>query len=215
MTHRALARLSAALRHGTLGACLALGATSARAQSAPATPIPAASELSAQAGNALAWANEAAAEASQTIERWLTSDAVNEDRLFDRLYFPILGSTPPKFTTTYDSLADRDLPALQDRVLARSSLVVFAIVTDVNGYVPTHNARFAQPLSGNAATDAANHRTKRLLTDPFAFRAARSEAPYLVQHYRFNGDQVAEVSVPVRVRGRHFGCVRVAYRVEK
>jgi hypothetical protein len=213
MTHKLLAHLTAAIRHGTFGACLVLGMASASAQGAASAP--AASDLPAQATSALAWANELSLDASQSIERWLAAGSVNEDRLFDRLYFPIEGTSPPKFTTTYDALAERDFPAFQDKVLARSNLVVFAIVTDVNGYVPTHNARFSQPLTGNAAIDVVNHRTKRLLTEPSAFHAGRSEAPYLLQHYRFGGDHLAEVSVPVRVRGRHFGCVRVAYRVEK
>src|SRR5688500_6111725 len=108
MTHKLHAHFTAALRHATFGACLTLGIASASAQGT--APTPAASDLPAQATSALAWANELAADASQSIERWLVAGSVNEDRLFDRLYFPIQGASPPKFTTTYDALADRDFP---------------------------------------------------------------------------------------------------------
>jgi len=34
-----------------------------------------------------------------------------------------------------------------------AGMLQYAIVTDSNGYVPAHNTRFAQPLTGNTEQD--------------------------------------------------------------
>jgi methyl-accepting chemotaxis protein len=114
-------------------------------------------------------------------------------------------------------LADRDLPAIQEKFLAKSAVLVFAILVDRNGYVPTHNRQYSQPLTGNRAVDLVSNRTKRIFGDPTGFNAARSEAPFLLQAYkRDTGEVFADMSVPVRVHGKHWGGVRMGYRrVEK
>jgi methyl-accepting chemotaxis protein len=173
--------------------------------------------LSTQDREVLSWANQLAAETSQLLERWLQSRAISEERLFARLYYPISRTDPPKYTTEYSGLADRDLPALQEAVVRKSGTVVFAVVTDLNGYLPTHNQRYSLPLTGNLAFDLVNNRTKRIFGDRTGIAAARNEAPYLLQRYkRDTGELMADLSVPVRVRGKHWGCVRIGYRqVEK
>jgi methyl-accepting chemotaxis protein len=161
----------------------------------------------------LATAEQLAAESAQVIEQWITTQAMTEERVFARLYFPVAKTDPQKYSTPYDMLADRDIVGSEDKVLARSPTVQYAIVTDINGYVPAHNTRFAQPLTGNAAQDYVNNRTKRILGDFASLVAARSEGRYLVQRTRVEtGDVVYDVSVPVIVRGKHWGCARIGYR---
>jgi methyl-accepting chemotaxis protein len=190
----------------------ALGMIPARAQAQAEREA-----LSAQDREVLGWANQLAGETAQLLERWLQSRAISEERLFARLYFPIARTDPPKYTTEYSGLADRDLPVLQESVVRRSGAVVFAVVTDLNGYLPTHNQRYSLPLTGNLAFDLVNNRTKRIFGDRTGIAAARNEAPYLLQRYkRDTGELMADLSVPVRVRGKHWGCVRIGYRqVEK
>lgn len=176
----------------------------------PASPVDA---LSAQDRDVLAAADQLASEGAQVIEQWLTTQAISELRLFARLYFPIAKTNPQKYTTPYDALADRDLAGPEDKALARSPVFQYAIITDSNGYVPTHNAKFAQPLTGNSAQDYINNRTKRLLGDPASLAAARSEARYLIQKIKLEtGDVIQEIAVPVIVRGKHWGCARIGYR---
>lgn len=183
-----------------------------------AQPVPIAStaspeELSGVERDALATAEQLAADASLAMEQWVTSQSVTELRLFARMYFPIAGTEPVKFTTVYDKLADRDLTPLEDKALARSTAFQYAFVADLNGYVPAHNTRFAQPKTGNAAQDAAGNRTKRSFGDAASIRASRSEARYLVQRVKLEtGDIIGEVSVPLTVRGKRWGSVRVGFR---
>lgn len=186
------------------------------APAAPAAPA-AAAPLSAREQEAVGWATQLARELTVVMEGWIDSGSVSEDKLFARLYFPIPNSDPPKYTTAYDALADRDFPPIQEKYVAKSSTVVFARANDINGYVPTHNLQFSQPLTQNRAVDLVNNRTKRIFGEIVGFTAARSDAPYLVQHYkRDTGEYLVDVSVPIRVRGRAWGCVRVGYKqVEK
>jgi methyl-accepting chemotaxis protein len=181
---------------------------------APArTPDPAADSSTAQDREMLALAEQLADQAAQILESWIATQAITEDRLFARVYFPVPKTEPYKYTTMYDEVAQRDLPGPEDRVLGRSATMQYAIVTDINAYVPAQNTRFSQPLTGNMAQDYTGNRTKRMLGDLASFAAARSEAHSLLQRVRLEtGDLIYDVSVPVMVRGKHWGCVRIGYR---
>ena len=198
-----------------LGAALALPAA-ARAQSVePPVSLAPASEISAQDKEVLATASQLAVEAAQIMERWLAAKEITEEKLRARLYFPIAATDPVKFTTEYDGLADRDFAAPQEKALARSTAYVYAVISDLNGYIPTHNQKFAQPLTGNLAMDLVNNRTKRIFGDRTGITAARSTTPYLIQKYeRDTGEPLTDLSVPVMVRGKRFGTVRIGYTRE-
>ena len=169
--------------------------------------------LSTQDREVLSWANQLAADVSQTLEKWVATRAISEEKLFGRLYYPIARTDPPKYTTEYSDLSDRDLPPLQEAVVKKSGSIVFAVVTDINGYLPTHNQRYSQPLTGNRAFDLVNNRTKRIFGDRTGIAAARNEAPYLLQRYkRDTGELMADLSVPIKLHGKHWGCVRIGYR---
>jgi methyl-accepting chemotaxis protein len=133
--------------------------------------------------------------------------------VFSRLYFPIPKTDPLKFSSPYDKLAERDLVGPEDKALAHSAAWQYAIVTDINGYVPAHNTRFAQPLTGVSAQDYVNNRTKRMFGDLASLTAARNEGHFLIQRVRLEtGDVIYDLSVPVMVRGKHWGCARIGYR---
>ena len=187
----------------------------ARPAAAAPTPAPAAESdgLSTQDHEVLVAAQALAKEASQAMEQWIITQATTEDKLFSRLYFPVPKTDPLKFTTPYDTLAERDLVGPEDKTLARSTAWQYAIITDINGYVPAHNTRFAQPLTGVTAQDYNNNRSKRMFGDLASFNAARNEKPFLRQSFRLeSGDLIYDLSVPVMVRGKHWGCARIGYR---
>lgn len=193
------------------GAALAQPATAA-APRVPA-PEPASDGLSAQDREVLATVEQLASTAAAAIEQWIITQASTEDRVFARLYFPIPKTDPQKYESPYDRLADRDLVPPEDKALAKSAAMQYAIVTDINGYVPAHNTRFSQPLSGATAQDYVNNRTKRIFGDLASVSAARSEAKYLLQRVKLEtGDVIYDLSVPITVRGKHWGCARIGYR---
>ncbi len=148
------------------------------------------------------------------------SDAVDRgqvafDDLFDENYIPIPNTRPQKFHTKFDGFCDKLLPPIQEPVLEGNKEVAYSIACDRRGYVPTHNNRFCQPLTGDEAKDVAGNRTKRLFTDPVGKRCGDHELPFLLQTYRRDtGEIMHDISAPVYVKGRHWGGVRIGYRTE-
>jgi methyl-accepting chemotaxis protein len=179
------------------------GATAAMAES-----------LMPQEREMLALAQDFARRCQEAMEAWITNKEVTEERLFSFLYFPMPKTDPPKFTTDYDRLSDRDIQGIEESVMSRSGAIIFTVLVDKFGYLPTHNQRYSQPLTGNPANDLVNNRTKRIFNDKTGLAAARSQAPFLIQKYqRDTGETMVDLSVPVYVKGAHWGAVRIGYRL--
>jgi len=164
-------------------------------------------------------AQDTAARIGDALEQALRQGAITQADLFDERYTPIAGSNPEQFTTRYTDLMDRLLPAIQEPVLALSDRIAFCAAVDRNGYLPTHNRRFSQPQRpDDPAWNAANCRNRRLFNDRVGLAAGRSVKPFLLQAYRrdMGGGQfmrMKDVSAPITVQGRHWGGLRIGYRV--
>jgi methyl-accepting chemotaxis protein len=145
----------------------------------------------------------------------LVSGDLSIDDLFDDKYLPIPGTVPQKYHTRYDSYLDGTIPTMQDALLEKDYQCIYAILVDRNGYNPTHNSRYQQPLTGDQEKDKAGNRTKRIFDTPVELTAARnSSEPVLVQtHNRDTGEKVWDISAPVFVDGRHWGAFRVGYTI--
>lgn len=194
-------------------ALAALAPVAARAQSARSGANTAPDALSSQEREMLALGEEFARRCTDTLEGWLAKKEVTKDRLFSFLYFPQPDTDPPKFTTDYDKLSDRDILAIEESILARSPTIIYTVMVDKNGYLPTHNQRYSQPLTGNKASDLVNNRTKRIFNDRTGLAAAVNREPFLVQRYqRDTGETMADLSVPIFIDGKHWGAVRIGYR---
>ena len=135
--------------------------------------------------------------------------------LFDQNYQPIPNTKPQKFHTRFDALADKLLPAIQEPYLDRHKEIAYAIACDRSGYVPTHNNRFCQALTGDEKRDFVGNRTKRIFSDPVGRRCGAHQQPFLIQTYRRDtGEIMHDISAPVFIQGRHWGGVRIGYRTE-
>ncbi len=195
-----------------MGASLAPASARAQLQSkvGGVTPV---ESLTAQERDMLTVASEFSRRCSETLEKWLAAKETTDDKLFSSLYYPIPKTDPPKFTTDWDRLSDRDIAPVLETFLAKSPVMVYAVMVDKYGYLPSHNARYSQPLTGNLAIDLVNNRTKRIFNDRTGLAAAKNKAPFLIQRYqRDTGEVMADLSVPVVVKGQHWGAVRLGYR---
>lgn len=204
------------LRHGSLVALalafLAPAPASAQLQSKVGGQSSVES-LTAQEQEMLAAARDFAKRCGDMLEKWIAAKETTQEKLFSSLYYPIPKTDPPKYTTDWDRLADRDIQAIEEGVLAKSPVMIYAVLVDKYGYLPTHNVRYSQPLTGNPAVDLVNNRTKRIFNDRTGILAARSKASFLIQRYqRDTGETMADLSVPVMVGGTHWGAVRLGYR---
>lgn len=132
--------------------------------------------------------------------------------VFDRRYQPIPGTDPVKYTTAYDELFEQDFQPLYDQMVAGLEGTIYCLCVDVNGYAATHNSRYSQPLTGDYETDLAHSRDKRIFDDPTGRRSAQNTNPFLLQTYaRDTGEVMSDLSLPLFVRGEHWGAVRLGF----
>lgn len=161
------------------------------------------------------WAVECREEIQTLFQRLLASGQVREGQLFDTFYVPVPNTEPQRYRTQYDVMADEVVRPILDRYLEKDPRLVFVVLIDRNGYLPTHNTRFSQPLTGNPEIDINRYRAKRIAVHRTGLAAARNREPYLLQHYeRESGELMYDMSVPVMVNNRHWGAIRVGFKNE-
>ena len=162
---------------------------------------------------------EAGGVLTKIFEDALASGAVSMDDMFDTNYVEIPGSNPVQYRTKFLDWADRALPAFQEAFLAKDRRMAFCAMVDRNGYLPVHNNIYSHPQRpGDVAWNTANSRNRRIFNDPAGLAAGRNQRSYLIQSYprdMGNGNTVMmrEIDVPIRIRGRHWGGFRTAYKI--
>lgn len=155
---------------------------------------------------------------AKVIERILT-EALTDGRLktadiFDEDYVPIPDTDPQKYHTRYDRYLDTAIRGIEDEYL-KDDQVVFAVAVDRNGYLPTHNTPYSQPLSGNRDKDRAGNRTKRIFNDEVGLKAATNRQPLLKQvYFQDTGKRMWDISSPIFVNGKHWGAFRIGFSME-
>ena len=153
--------------------------------------------------------------AVEALERAILSGRISVSDLFSTDYKPIPNTTPQKYTTPFDRLFDEIISPLQEEILARDKKLFYAIAVDCSGYCPSHNRRYTQPLTGDVKKDTNGNRTKRIFNDRTGSRAATNKAPFLLQTYlRDTGEVMNDMSTPVLIQGKSWGCIRVGYLTE-
>jgi methyl-accepting chemotaxis protein len=164
-------------------------------------------------------AMEAGAALTKIFENGVASGAISIEDMFDTDYVEIAGSNPVQYRTKILDWADRALPPFQEAFLAKDKRMAFCAMIDTNGYLPVHNKIYSHPQRpGDVAWNTANSRNRRIFNDPAGLAAGRNQRAYLIQSYARdmgNGNTVMmrEIDVPIRVKGRHWGGFRTAYRL--
>ncbi|MGF1629681.1 MAG: methyl-accepting chemotaxis protein [Kiloniellaceae bacterium] len=176
------------------------------------------SSLNSVDGPFIAKVRAVAAEVTAAFEQALKDGHLTEAQLFDRDYKPIPGSNPEQLMAGCVALTDKVLPAVQEPLLEFDPRVVFCACVDVNGYLPTHNLKFGQPQGSDPVWNAANCRNRRIFNDRVGLAAGQNREPFLLQTYRRdmgggNFVMMKDVSAPIVVAGKHWGGVRLAYKV--
>ncbi len=145
---------------------------------------------------------------------------ITEAALFDMTYTPIPDSDPEQVMARFTEFTDRVLPPIQERLLELDKRVVFCAAVDRNGYLPTHNLVFSKPQrKGERAWNTANARNRRIFNDSAGRAAAAcgTRGEDLLQSYERDMGEgkfvlMKEVDAPIRVRGKLWGALRLAYR---
>ena len=164
-------------------------------------------------------AMEAGSQLCQMFEQAVDSGAVSMDALFDTDYVEIPGTNPVQHRTRILDWADRALPPFQEALLIKDPRMVFCVAIDRNGYLPVHNKIYSHPQrAGDIAWNTANSRNRRIFNDTAGLAAGRNQRTYLIQSYARdmgggNTVMMREIDVPIRVKGKHWGGFRTAYRL--
>jgi methyl-accepting chemotaxis protein len=162
---------------------------------------------------------EAGTALTKIFEDAVSTGAVSIDDMFDADYVEIAGSNPVQYSTKFLDWADRALPAFQEAFVAQDKRVAFCAAVDRNGYLPVHNKIYSHPQRpGDVAWNTANSRNRRIFNDTAGLAAGQNQRSYLIQSYaRDMGNGITvmmrEIDVPIRIRGRHWGGFRTAYRL--
>lgn len=152
----------------------------------------------------------------ELLEEAVRQGRISEAKLFARDYKPVPGSNPKQVIAPFTRLTDELFPPIQEEALKLSESVVFCAAVNRDGYLPTHNRKFSRPQGNDVAWNTANCRNRRIFDDRVGLKAGRNTRPFLVQVYRRDmGGGVfklmKDVSAPIRVNGRHWGGLRLAF----
>jgi methyl-accepting chemotaxis protein len=157
---------------------------------------------------------------SAAVEAALADNQLNLDAVFDTDYRPITGTNPPQFTTRFCALADNIVQPILDAIVATGGGVTGAVITDMNGYLPTHiSARSLPQRTDDPAWNALNCRNRCNFMDDATARAVASEADFMLTTYRQNlGSNgyrtIKNVFVPLYFNGKRWGNLEVAYSID-
>jgi methyl-accepting chemotaxis protein len=156
---------------------------------------------------------------NKIFEDAVATGSVKLPDLFDADYVEIAGTNPVQHRTKFLDWAERALPSFQEAFLTKDKRIAFSACVDRNGYLPVHNKIYSQPQrAGDVAWNTANSRNRRIFNDPAGLAAGRNERAYLIQSYARdmgggNTVMMREIDVPIKIRGRHWGGFRTAYKL--
>lgn len=161
--------------------------------------------------------SEGAKRLGALLEAAVENGSITIADLFDENYQAIPGTSPVQHMARFTTLTDRLFPEIQERLAQFSPRVVFCAAVDRNGYLPTHNAKYSRPQGADVEWNTANSRNRRIFDDRTSLAAGRNQRRFLLQAYRrdMGGGRVAmmkDLSVPIRVSGRHWGALRMGYQ---
>ena len=155
----------------------------------------------------------------RTIERAIERGEISEEAVFDTEYVPMPGTNPTQWQTRFCDYADAHVRPVLDRLMASDPRHIGAVISDINGYLPTHISARSQPQGPDPKWNAANCRNRRNFLDDATRRAIQSEREAMLVTYRMNLGggtylPVKNVFVPMRIHGRRWGNFELAYRDE-
>ncbi|MFE1602232.1 chemotaxis protein [Methylobacterium sp. ID0610] len=152
----------------------------------------------------VARAQDLAAQVARALEGLLAAGRLTWDALFGAAYAPVPGREPPRVLTAAGPVLAEVLPPLLEPPLLADERLAACFAVDRNGYAPVHRGRGAQASRHPCFHD-----------DAVGLAAARSMRAFLVQMRPEEGGSapLREISAPIRVQGRHWGGLRMAYRI--
>ena len=164
-------------------------------------------------------AQRTSAELVEMLEAAIRRGDLAEDALFDRDYILMPDTNPPQYSTRFCDFADRHVRPVLDALMAEDARYIGCVMSDIEGYLPTHVSARSQPQSDDPAWNAEYCRNRRNFIDDATRRAIESDNPAMLVTYRMDLGEgryfpVKNVFVPMVINGRRWGNFELAYRDE-
>ncbi|CAA9530586.1 MAG: hypothetical protein AVDCRST_MAG23-972 [uncultured Sphingosinicella sp.] len=158
-------------------------------------------------------------ELATMIEKAIARGEISEDDVFDTDYRPMPGTNPVQSATRFCDFADDRVRPVLDRIMASDSRTVGCVLSDNNGYLPTHISERSRPQGPDPKWNSEHCRNRRNFIDDATRRAIESDKEAMLVTYRMNLGEgrylpVKNVFVPLYVNGRRWGNFELAYRDE-
>jgi hypothetical protein len=151
------------------------------------------------------------------MEMMLNANQLTIDQIMDTNYALIEGTSPKKYRTQYDQLFDTTIQKFEDEFLNDED-VIFSILIDRNGYVPTHNSKFSKPPSADRRENLYYSRSKRNFADKPEIKEVlkyRGTATVKYLYTRDTGEMMWNIGTPVSLRERHWGAFLVGISLHR
>lgn len=161
-----------------------------------------------------------ALEIEQIWEEMISKKTLTFDDFFDIQYQAKNSLYPWRFFTRYDSKIEiatqKILENLKDELalgaLEYGKVFELCFITDKNGYCPVHLKEFSKLPTGNIQKDNEFSLAKRKFDDLISKKAAKNTKEPLLQVYmKEAGIRKIDLSVPLRLQGKPWGCLRAQY----
>lgn len=158
-----------------------------------------------------------AAEITAIVDAAITRGVIGIDDVFDTDYRLIPGTNPEQFSVRFNDFADAHIRPVLDRVMVSTPRSVGCVISDKNGYLPTHSSLRSQPQGSDPEWNNTWSRNRRQMgLDDATMRAVDSNAPAMLNCYRMtlgNGEflPLKNVFVPLYFGGRRWGNYELAY----
>jgi methyl-accepting chemotaxis protein len=167
-------------------------------------------DIGSEMTGAAAAAIEGARRVQLQMENLVADGTMVVESFFDTDYQQLPGVEPPKYRTRFSDVFKTYMQPIYDELLERIPNTRVCIAVDRNGYAPTHNSIYDQPLTGDPQRDLAISRSMRIFDDPFSLEAARNTKPiHLMIYARDTGEILREIDAPIYIDGRHWGNFRL------
>jgi hypothetical protein len=151
------------------------------------------------------------------MELMVHTNKLTVDQIMDTGYIPIPGTSPQKYHTQYDALFDQSIQKFEDEFLNDED-VVFSILIDKNGYVPTHNSKYSRPEGKDRNKNLFYSRSKRNFADKPEIRHVlqyRGQGTIKYLYERDTGESMWDIGAPVQFRDKHWGAFLVGISLHR
>lgn len=156
-------------------------------------------------------------ELTAIVEEAIAKGVVSEDIVFDREYVARGEPNIERYDNRFNEFADTYIQPLLDKYDNIHEEVFGAVVSNQDGYLPTHVSRCSQQPNGDAGHDQDFCRNRRkILAAATSEAVRRREADFYAAVYRHehaSGEFVVlrNIFVPLRFNGRYWGNFELAY----